>query len=156
MSSSAIKGYRSALAPVFLHRGLDISSDPALSALFRNFDQEVVKPVVRRPKWDINVVLSSLMKRPYEPLATCSLRSLTLKTVFLLALASAKRVSELHGLSYVVSWARDNTSAVLSLTPDFVAKTQVPGDPSTAYDPITIPSLGLVWVLVSLTPCCVL
>ena len=142
MSSSAIKGYRSALAPVFLHRGLDISSDPALSALFRNFDQEVVRPVVRTPKWDVNIVLQSLLKAPYEPMATCSLRSLTLKTVFLLALASSKRVSELHGLSYLVSWSGGGKKATLSLSPEFVAKTQKPGDPATAYGPVHIPALS--------------
>ena len=142
MSSSAIKGYRSALAPVFLHRGLDISSDQALSALFRNFDQEVVRPVVRTPKWDVNVVLQSLLKSPYEPMASCSLRSLSLKTVFLLALASAKRVSELHGLSYLVSWSRGGQLATLSLVEEFVAKTQKPGDPATAYGPVRIPGLS--------------
>ena len=142
MSSSAIKGYRSALAPVFLHRGLDISSDPALAALFRNFDQEICRPLVPTPKWDVNVVLQSLLGPPYEPLSTSSLRHLTMKTAFLLALASAKRVSELHGLSYVVSWSRDHSSAVLVLTPEFVAKTQKPGDPLTAYGPITIPALS--------------
>ena len=141
LSSSAIKGYRSALAPVFLHRGLDISSSPEISALLKNFDQEIVKTIAPTPKWDLNLVLQNLTRQPYEPISSCSLKALTHKTVFLLALASAKRVSELHGLSYVVSWSQDKSSATLRLCPEFIAKTQIPGDPSTSYDPITIPAL---------------
>ena len=141
LSSTAIKGYRSALAPVFLHRGLDISSSPEISALLKNFDQEIIKTPAPTPKWDLNIVLQSLTRHPYEPLKSCSLKALTHKTVFLLALASAKRVSELHGLSYIVSWALDKSSATLRLCPEFIAKTQIPGDPSTRYDPITIPAL---------------
>ena len=75
-------------------------------------------------------------------MSSCSLRNLTLKTAFLLLLASAKRVSELHGISYDVLWALDGSSATLSLSPDFVAKTQIPGDPSSAYKPFVIPALA--------------
>ena len=67
-----------------------------------------------------------------------------MKTAFLLALASAKRVSELHGLSYVVSWSPDKTSATLSLAPDFIAKTQTPGDPKTSYQAFKIPALSTI------------
>ena len=142
LSCTAIKGYRSALSQVFLSRGLDISSSPEISLLFKNFEQELSGKVIAPPKWDLNLVLQSLLRPPYEPIATASLRNLTLKTVFLLSLASAKRVSEMHGLSYIVSWASDRSSATLSLTPDFIAKTQTPGDPKSAYGPIVIPALS--------------
>ena len=141
LSSTAIKGYRAALAPVFLHRGLDISTSREISDLFKNFDQEIVRTVAPAPKWDLNVVLQSLTRPPYEPISSCSLKRLTYKTVFLLSLASAKRVSEIHGLSYVVSWSEDKSSATLRLCPDFIAKTQIPGDPATRYEPIVIPAL---------------
>ena len=142
LSCSAIKGYRSALSQVFIHRGIDISSSPEISMLFRNFEQSIPPRTIPQPKWDLNIVLQSLIRAPFEPISAISLRNLTLKTVFLLALASAKRVSEIHGLSYLVAWAPDYSSATLDFTPDFVAKTQIPGDPSTAYSPITIPALS--------------
>ena len=142
LSCTAIKGYRSALAQVFIHRGLDISSSPEISMLFRNFEQSIPPRTISQPKWDLNIVLQSLTRPPFEPINSISLRNLTLKTVFLLALATAKRVSEIHGLSYLVAWSADYSSATLEFTPDFVAKTQVPGDPSTAYKPITIPALS--------------
>ncbi len=54
---------------------------------------------LRSPSWDLPLVLQSLTEAPFEPLAQADLRSLSWKTVFLLAISSAKRVSELHALS---------------------------------------------------------
>ena len=51
------------------------------------------------PSWDLPLVLRSLTTAPYEPLGQADLTFLTQKTVFLLALCSTKRVSELHTLS---------------------------------------------------------
>ena len=53
-----------------------------------------------------------------------------MKTSFLLALASARRVSELHGLSAEVRHSKGWSSMTFSLAPDFLAKTQLPGDES--------------------------
>ena len=47
------------------------------------------------PQWDLGIVLEALSKPPYEPLREGSLKHLTLKTVFLLAVASGRRRSEL-------------------------------------------------------------
>ena len=49
------------------------------------------------PSWDLQVM--ALSEPPFEPLTSLGLELLSLKTVFHLALASAKRVSELHALS---------------------------------------------------------
>ena len=46
------------------------------------------------PQWDLGIVLEALSKPPYEPLREASLKHLTLKTVYLLAMASAGRHSE--------------------------------------------------------------
>ena len=48
-----------------------------------------VTPVL--PQWDLGIVLEALS--PHEPLREASLKHLTLKTVFLLAMASAGRRS---------------------------------------------------------------
>ncbi|XP_074866740.1 phospholipase B-like 1 isoform X2 [Carettochelys insculpta] len=50
------------------------------------------------PTWDLNLVLSKLMAPPFEPLASCSMLFLTYKVAFLVAITSARRVSELRAL----------------------------------------------------------
>ena len=52
------------------------------------------------PQRDLGIVLEALSKPPYEPLREAFLKHLTLKTVFLLAMASAGRCSELQALVF--------------------------------------------------------
>lgn len=54
------------------------------------------------PKWDEALVLMSLTWTPFQPLSCSSDRDLMLTTAFLIALASVKRLRELHGLPYLV------------------------------------------------------
>lgn len=49
--------------------------------------------------WDLSTVLDALTDRPFEPLSQLELRVLLLKMALLLALASAKWVSDIHALS---------------------------------------------------------
>lgn len=55
----------------------------------------VSRPLV--PSWDLAVVLEGLKGPPFEPLQGTNLKFLSLKAVLLLALASAKLVSDIHG-----------------------------------------------------------
>ena len=52
------------------------------------------------PLWDLDIILEELSKPPYVPLGEASLKHLTLKTVFLLAMASARGRSELQALVF--------------------------------------------------------
>ena len=115
-----------------------------LTSLFKNFEQEIPRINNLTPKWDLNLVLNSLIQAPYEPLKLANLHNLTLKTVFLLALATTKRVSELHALSHVVNHSSHWKSVTLTFSPDFVAKTQLPGRSETSYGPITVPALSQI------------
>ena len=45
------------------------------------------------------MVLDAITKAPYYPLHLCALKHLTLRNVFLLAITSARRASELHALT---------------------------------------------------------
>ena len=144
LTSIAIKGYRAAIGQVLTYKGLDLSNCPELTALFRNFDQEIIPRAVNIPRWDISLVLLKLKTTPYEPLDQASDKDVTLKTIFLLALATAKRVSELQGLSYIVSHSLNWQKVVLSMDTAFVAKTQVPGKPSTDPETIEVPALEQV------------
>ena len=63
----------------------------------------------RVPQWDLVVVLAFLREAPFEPLHEASLLWLTLETAFLLALALARRSSELvsiSGLPNVIGFSR--------------------------------------------------
>ncbi len=60
-----------------------------------------LRPPVRSriPPWDLAVVLNALCRPPFEPIEEITDRHLTLKTVFLLAISSLKRVGDLQALS---------------------------------------------------------
>ncbi len=60
-----------------------------------------LRPPVRSriPPWDLAVVLEALCRPPFEPIEEISDHHLTLKTVFLLAITSLKRVGDLQALS---------------------------------------------------------
>ena len=52
------------------------------------------------PQWHLGIVPEALSKSPYEPPREASLKHLTLKTVFLLAMASGGRRSKLQALVF--------------------------------------------------------
>ena len=78
--------------------------------------------MVQPPSWDLNKVLNHLRSSTYEPLANLSFRSLTKKVLFLLSLATAKRVGELQALSWLVLFS--STGTTVSYVPEFLAKTE--------------------------------
>ena len=131
LSLPSLRGYRSALAPVLRQAGLDISTDKDLSDLFRGLANSTPSRPQRLPAWDVSLVLRSLLRPflrsllrpPYELLRSASLPDVTLKTAFLLALASARRVSELHALTAEVRHSKGWASMSFSLAPEFLAKT---------------------------------
>lgn len=51
------------------------------------------------PPWDLDLVLGALERPPFKPLQQAGLKWLSLKTAFLLAITSARRISELQALS---------------------------------------------------------
>ena len=104
LSVSAVKGYSSALNLVLALKGWDLASPREITMLLRSFSRSVDPVELRLPAWDVSLVLQSLTGAPCEPLQTCEERFLAHKTLFLLALASAKRIGELHALSYSVSY----------------------------------------------------
>ena len=121
LSVSAVKGYSSALNSVLaLLKGRDLASSRKITMLLRSFSRSV------DPAWDVALVLQSLTGALYEPLLTCEERFLAQKTLFLLALASAKRIGELHALLHRVSHSRGWAEVSFSFVPGFVAKTQDP------------------------------
>ena len=88
-----------------------------------------------------SLILCCLSRSPLELLKLASDKHLTWKTSFLLALASAKMVSELHGLSFRGRHSRGWRSCMFSFLPDFVAQTQNPSIPDSRFKEFSITSL---------------
>ena len=118
LSVSAVKGYSSALNSFLALKGWDLASSQEIMMLLRSFSRSMDPVEIRPPAWDVALVLQSLTGAPYEPLQTCDERFLAQKMLFLLALASAKRIGELHALSYRVSHSRDWAEVSFSFVPD--------------------------------------
>ena len=90
----------------------------------------------------LSLVLAYITSPPFEPIMKASLWHLTLKTVFLLKLASGWRRNELHALSCDEKCYRfraDGGLVTLITEPGFLAKNQKPQN-STPW--IVIPALG--------------
>ena len=147
VSLQTIKNYRSAIA--FYWRstsGFKVpEKDRVLADLFRGFARE--RPSVRKHTvdWDLSLVLKFLSSGRFRDWSTLSDKDLTQKLVFLLALATGKRRSELHALSTRIEWVNGEHSAVI-LHPDpaFVSKTHISSRGLGALTAITITSLDSV------------
>ena len=101
-------------------KGFNLSEAPVLEDLVKAFAVEVSRPQITTPNWNLDVVLRTLTLPPFEPLRSASFRDLTKKPIFLLALATANRVSELQALFHSFAWQGDDV--ILSYLPEFVAK----------------------------------
>ena len=82
--------------PQFIESSLGLRKD--VSQFLRGIHnlRPTVKCVV--PRWDLQVVLKALTEPPFEPFHAATLKFLTWKVVFLVAITSAARVSELQSL----------------------------------------------------------
>ena len=96
LAISTLKGQVSALS-VFLERQL--AFDPWVSRFFKALGRRRPVRIPNFPVWDLSLVLQALTEVPFEPLESGTLEVITLKTVFLVAITTARRVSELEALS---------------------------------------------------------
>ena len=110
------------LSAVFHFQFPALSSHPVIRDLLRSFCLGSADRQLRPPAWDLSMVLRYLDTSAFEPLSSAPLRALTQKVLFLLALATARRVGELQALSSVVTFV--HRDACLSYVPQFVAKSE--------------------------------
>ena len=92
------------------------------------------------PQWDLGIVLE-VPSKPYEPLRGASFKHLTLKTVFLLAMASAGRRSELQALRFdqnYIQFKSKRAGITLYFSPEFMRKNQIPNQ---VNNPCYIPAV---------------
>ena len=143
LQPSTIDGYRTAIADMVGNQEVNISKDENLTRLLDSFHRD--KPKGRRglPSWNLSLVLHQLTKAPFEPMRKASLKHLTFKTVFLLALGSGKRRSEIHAwlfrnIRHQESWSQVS----LYPSPMFISKNQLAREGPTSVAPVVIPALA--------------
>ena len=141
---STIDGCRTAIVDTLGPAGLHIPQSSDLHRLLSSFYRERPKSSRNLPKWNLSVLLNELTKAPFEPMKDTDLKHLTLKTAFLLALASGKRCSEIH------AWVANKVSNLgqwekfLFPSSDFIAKNQLAREGSQSVSPVTIPALTTI------------
>ena len=124
---SAVKGYRSTVTKVFKYKIPEFRDNLFLRDLIRSFKIERPIKTIGPPSWDLIKVLEHLRGPVYEPLTSKPFKIVTIKTLFLLSLATAKGVGELQALSCRVAFSSSDIS--LSYLPEFVAKTESERNP---------------------------
>ena len=143
LQPSTIDGYRSAIVDKLGNSTLNISKDEILTRLLDSFHRD--RPKGRRgiPSWNLSLVLHQLTKAPFEPIKEASLKYLTFKTVFLLALGSGKRRSEIHAwqnrnIRHQPDWSKVS----LYPSPSFLSKNQLAKEGPDCVAPVVIPALA--------------
>ena len=138
LQPGTIDGYRSAIADKLGYSPINVSKDVNLTRLLDSFHrQEGI------PSWNLSLVLHQLTKTPFEPLKEASLKHLTFKTVFLLALGSGKRRSEIHAwLHKNIRHQSDWSKLSLYPSPSFLYKNQLAKEGPDSVAPVVIPALA--------------
>ena len=143
LQPSTIDGYRSAIADKLGNTTVNISKDDNLTRLLESFHRD--RPKGRRgiPSWNLSLVLHQLTKAPFEPLRGASLKHLTFKAVFLLALGSGKRRSEIHAWQHKnIRHQSDWSKVSLFPSPSFLSKNQLAREGPESVAPVVIPALA--------------
>jgi len=144
---STIISHRTSIASVLRHWRYDPATDPQIRLLLRGFQIQRPRQRVIMPKWDLGLVLKSFYRPPYvsDPVPGSSadssdpddhmidLKWRTIKTCFLLSLATARRRSYLHALSvgpghllFGRGNAQNQESVAFLPQAGFMAKNQLP------------------------------
>ena len=143
LQPGTIDGYRSAIADKLGNATINVSKDENLTRLLDSFHRD--RPKGRRgiPSWNLSLVLHQLTKAPFEPLKEASLKHLTFKTVFLMALGSGKRRSEIHAwLHKNIRHQSDWSKVSFYPSPSFLSKNQLAKEGPDSVAPVVIPALA--------------
>jgi hypothetical protein len=102
--------------------------------------QVAKKAILKVEPWSLAVVFNYINSSEFEPLSACSLVNLTLKTVFLMALATVERISGIHALSGLEEDVQFEglKGVALKFLPEFRAKNQ---KADKVFQPIFVPSI---------------
>ena len=142
LSPQTVKGYRTCIGSVLNRTGKTrVVLHRTISDMIASMELQRPRATPVLPQWDLGIVLEALSKPPYEPLREASFKHLTLKTVFLLAMASAGRRSELHALRFdqnYIQFKPKGSGVTLYFSPEFMRKNQ---KSNQVNDPWFIPAI---------------
>ncbi|XP_053296886.1 uncharacterized protein LOC128456655 [Pleuronectes platessa] len=130
---STVKVYLAAISAC--HVGFDgkpVGQHPLVCRFMKGARRLLPVSKTMSPSWDLTVVLGALSSHPFEPLDNVDMKTLSLKVALLLALATAKRVSDIHALSVHPACMRftpGNLGVTLRPNPAFVPKVVKPCSP---------------------------
>lgn len=94
-----VSGYRSMLSAVLSPiEGHKVGQHPYVIQLLKGVFNSRPPTVRLIPEWDLLKVLEALQKAPFEPLHKAPLKLVAFKTVFLIAITSYRRCSDLQSL----------------------------------------------------------
>ncbi len=138
-----ISNCRSAIADHYNSDELDIGHNKILTRLIVSFFKDNPPSSREVNPWNLALVLDSFKKPPYEPMSKASRKYITLKTIFLISLASGRRRSEIHALVFKgIKWSQGNSIVSLPVHFKFLAKNQKSTDSASKIKPIVVPSLS--------------
>ena len=137
LAPSTVSSYRSALAkPLLLLFHIDVSANPFVDCIRALFNLRPSSPS-RKFSWSLDRVLDFILSNSL--FNSLVVESSLMCSLFLLSLASGKRVSELSAclrLDEFLTFSDD--SLTLYPNPNFLAKNE---DPARRWDPLVIPRL---------------
>ena len=143
LQPGTIDGYRSAISDKFGNFPFNVSKDENLPGLLDSFHRDRLKGRRGIPSWNLSLLLHQLTKAPFEPLKEASLKHLTFKTVFLLALGSGKRRSEIHAwLHDSIRHQSDFSKVSLYPSPSFLYKNQLVKEGPDNVAPVVMSALA--------------
>jgi integrase len=144
-SVGSIKGYRSAIASTLRHFGRDIGTNRDIIDLLSSMTIDRPRPSRSMPTWNLALVLQTLLRKPYEPIGKAEIKFLTLKTVFLVALASGSRVSEIAALdANSIHFGKEYSEVTISPGIRFLPKNLTPEEAQGKLRSINIKALTQV------------
>lgn len=117
---STIKVYLAAISACHIgFEGKTVGQHPLICRFMKGARRKLPTSRLLAPSWDLPTVLAALSCCRLEPLDQVGLKFLSLKTALLIALASAKRVGEIHALSVhqsCIQFSSDNMRVSMRLT----------------------------------------
>ena len=131
--------------PLLINWGtpINISKDENLNRFLDSFHRDRSKCWRGIPSWNLSLVLHHLTKAPFVPIKEASLKHLTFKTVFFLALGSGKHRREIHAWqNRKIRHQSDWSKVSLYPSPSFLSKNQLAKEGPDSVVPVVIPALA--------------
>ena len=119
----------------------DWAKDSSVKSMLRNFKQESLGKRKKVLDWDLSVVLRQLARSPFEPLRDVDFKFVTFKALFLFALASINRRSEIHACLWKTVVFTEDDHMHVETDPTFIFKTALHLTDRAASSRITIEGL---------------